>query len=386
VVPPTATPAQPTAATPALPKPKDDVALDPTQRKAYLAALDAGRKAHRAKDYPAAIRGFDAALALQPDDPRALAERGWARFQAGQLPEAEADTLSAIARTTDRKLLGSAWYNLGRVREAQGRKDDAAKAYGVSLGFRPNDTVSARLASLGVTARDAYTAAPMAGPYATLDAWCDARKAALQADVGSELKVLCDPTGTRLGEYEGPRATSGGPFSEVKVLAVGIPIFGDALDGGGEMHLSLAVRTASGWYTRDGLLYVYNPGAFGIFQSATAESLVVQQDRVVFAYGHDGHDSDMGVNEIQSDATRWLLVCGLGTTGPACIDPILTSERSERARLLEDEPEEPGIEHTFFSNAWEGSARLTPDGAVEISGPPHPQHGAQVGRHALVFP
>ncbi len=383
-----ATPGGATPAAEAPPAPKPDVALTPEQRRAYLAALDAGRKAHRAKDYAAAVAAFDAALALQPDDARPLAERGWARFQGGQLPEAEADARAALARTTDARLLGGTWYNLGRVLEAQAKPEDAASAYRTSLGFRPNDTVAKRLAGLPGGVRDPYTATPMRGPYPTLDAWCAARVAAGRAEGPDAPAVVCDGGGGPLGEsYDGPATAAGGPFQEVRVLAVARPLFDDGpADGPGERSFALAVRTAAGWYTRDDIVAAYNPGAFGIFQAVNGDALAVENDRVRFAYTHNRHDSDLGLNEVQTDDDSFVVVCAVGPQGPSCVDPIVTATRSAREILMEDEPEEPGTEHTLFSRAWVGAARVTPEGAVEVTGPPNADLPGHVGTHRLVFP
>ena len=385
--PPAPAPAAPSTPAPAAakPAPKPDAALDPAQRRAYLAALEEGRKAHRAKDFVAAVAQFDAALALQPDDPRALAERGWAQLQAGKLAEAEADTRAALRRSTDRKLLGSAWYNLGRVQEAQDKKADAAASYRLSLELRPNEIVAKRLAELGAPAKDAFTAQVLAGPYASLEAWCAAQKAAAPVDPDASF-FACDPTGAKLGEYEGPRSTKGGGFEEVRVLATGSSAFSSELDGTGEVRLSLAFQTAKGWYTLDAFTSIYNPGAFGIFAQMTAEELKVEGDRVIFRYRLDSHDSDMGLNEIQSDSSSWLVVCAQGAAGPSCVAPVLTAEKSERGPLQEGEDPDPTIQHDFFSNSWTGSATLSPEGMLEISGPANDRLPGHVGKHPLVFP
>ncbi len=78
----------------------------------------------------------------------------------------------------------------------------------------------------------------LAGPYATLDAWCDERRAAAREERGPDAKpALCDPAATAIGAYEGPTTTSGGPFQEVRVLAVGHPTWGDTLDGAAEVTM-----------------------------------------------------------------------------------------------------------------------------------------------------
>ncbi|MCA9541328.1 MAG: hypothetical protein KC620_20645, partial [Myxococcales bacterium] len=118
---------------------KADASLNATQRKDFRAAIAEGRTRQKAEDYPAALAAFARALRILPDDPRALQEHGWAAFKAGNLDLAERSTRAAIARTVDAKLLGAAWYNMGRILEAQ-----AISAYKRSLAVRANTTVRER--------------------------------------------------------------------------------------------------------------------------------------------------------------------------------------------------------------------------------------------------
>lgn len=375
---PTPAPAAPSASP--SPGPKPDATLTPEQRVAFRAAVKAGRTAFNAKDYLVAVERFDAALALSPDDPRALSERGWCHFQAGHLAEAEADALAAIGRSTDTQLLGATWYNLGRIREAQARTPEAAAAYRTSLGLRANETVRKRLEALGGVPPEPYVGVAMAGPFPSLDAWCDTRKRA-HADEGA---VLCDPTGEELGGLEGPRSAVGAPFTEVRVLGVAAPMFAEAGWDCGTVHYSLAVRTDAGWFTADDITYAYNPGAFGIHEGVTVHTLEVRDGRVVFDLQRDRGDTDMGLNEVQTDEERSLVVCAMVGGAPRCIPPVTTASRSERFRLFDEEPEEPGIEHEFFERGWKGEAILAPDGTLEITGPADAPPGV-VGRHRLVF-
>ncbi|MEZ4465185.1 MAG: hypothetical protein R3F43_12000 [bacterium] len=104
------------AAPPAANTASSDAPMTIAARQAWRAGLRDGRKAHQAKDYAGAIQGFDRALAAFPDDPRALSERGWARFQAGDLPARgrgrRPPRPGAHHRT---QLRASALYNLGRI-------------------------------------------------------------------------------------------------------------------------------------------------------------------------------------------------------------------------------------------------------------------------------
>src|SRR5262245_18456727 len=54
------------------PEPKEDAKGSSDEDKAYRAALKEGRKLHKAKKYAQAVKAFETALAVYPDDPRAL--------------------------------------------------------------------------------------------------------------------------------------------------------------------------------------------------------------------------------------------------------------------------------------------------------------------------
>jgi tetratricopeptide (TPR) repeat protein len=85
------------------------------------AAMARGRAAFDAKDFGGALLAFDEAHAVAPDSAKVLSELGWAAFHAGDLPRAQSELARAVELATDAKIAGAAWYNLGRVREAQGR-------------------------------------------------------------------------------------------------------------------------------------------------------------------------------------------------------------------------------------------------------------------------
>ena len=91
-------------------------------------AIARGREAFTDKDYAAAVIAFDAAALLAPADPRVLSELGWALLHAKDLVRAQSVLSLAVSLASEGRVAGAAWYNLGRVREAQGRRDEAAKA------------------------------------------------------------------------------------------------------------------------------------------------------------------------------------------------------------------------------------------------------------------
>jgi hypothetical protein len=116
-------------------------------RVAYREAMTKGRKATDAKKYVVAIAGFDAALAAKPGDPRALAERGYARLLEGKdLDAASRDLDLAVGATKDPKLLSMIWFNRGLVEEKRGKPDNARAAFQIANTLRPTAAAAAKLA------------------------------------------------------------------------------------------------------------------------------------------------------------------------------------------------------------------------------------------------
>lgn len=110
--------------------------------------LDAGRSAVKKKDYETGIAKYEAALAIDPVEPKVLGELGWALFLAGRNDDARNRLYDALVYNRDAKSRGAILYNLGRVAEAQGQPENAADFYRRSLVLRTNDTVKARLTAL----------------------------------------------------------------------------------------------------------------------------------------------------------------------------------------------------------------------------------------------
>lgn len=112
----------PPAPPPRKPTPLDAAGL--RSAKTYLAELSAGRKATLAKDYEQAEAHFSKCLEALPGDPRALAERGYARLLANKLPEADADLAAAAQRAPSSAVLVQIVHN--RMLVARQRGDEAA--------------------------------------------------------------------------------------------------------------------------------------------------------------------------------------------------------------------------------------------------------------------
>jgi hypothetical protein len=141
------------APAPERPQPAVLDAAGQRRARAYLSSLAAGRKATVARDYAKAIEQFGKCLESAPADPRALAERGYARLLSGQLPEAEADLAAAAKLAPSAALLSQILHNQLQVAKKRGDERSAARfeaakqelaqarrlASGVTCGFGIED-------------------------------------------------------------------------------------------------------------------------------------------------------------------------------------------------------------------------------------------------------
>lgn len=148
--PPSSTPTR-TSATPAVPPPGPTASSNERHRLPGLLAK--GRRHADAGRWADAVRAFEAAVAIAPEDARAESELGWAAFNAGDLAKARRATDAALASAEgDPTLRAQSLYNAGRIAEASGDTRAAERAYRASLALRPSDVVERRLADLGATA------------------------------------------------------------------------------------------------------------------------------------------------------------------------------------------------------------------------------------------
>ena len=120
----------------------------PEEYARYRRHLHLGRAHAKGRRYGEAMREFDRALDVLPASARALSELGWAAFQAGDHERARSANQSALRLARNDALRAACLYNLGRLAEAQGDRDEALRQYRASLALRANDTVEARLGKL----------------------------------------------------------------------------------------------------------------------------------------------------------------------------------------------------------------------------------------------
>lgn len=292
----------------------------PEKSMGYRQALARGRKAGAARDYAAAMASFEAALVAVPGDARALSELGWVAFLAGELEHAERATEASIAAAVDPKLRAASLYNRGRIAEAGGDNPRAIEAYQSSLALRPNDTVQARLATLGGAVRKALAPVAAGGPYPDLATAC----AALPF---FEPRWTCGAP-----VLEGPtRLEARGPLLEVRVI-------GEAAvtDAAGESFDScrLALRTARGWFLSAATSCEAHAWARSkvrelAWAGADAAGGPVVAWTLEHATGDRGFDRDGA--RYQTWVTRvWRTFCGVSEAGvPACTPALLVSTRED---------------------------------------------------------
>jgi len=113
--------------------------------QSYHAALSAGRKATLDKDYPAAIKAFDGALAAKPEDPRALSERGYAKLLARDFKSARTDLDKSARTTTDNKLRAAIAFNQGLSAESLGEAAAAQLYFARSNALNPTKPAQTKL-------------------------------------------------------------------------------------------------------------------------------------------------------------------------------------------------------------------------------------------------
>lgn len=290
--------------------------LTKATRAEYKKRLQAGRTLAKATKWPEALVELEAALAAIPGDDRALAELSYAYMASGDHDKARKAGRAAVLAATEPKIKAAALYNLGRVEE-DAAPAKAAALYQESLALRPNKTVEKRLADLATklpaTNEPSACATPM--PEAAL---CDClRKIVVDNfEPGTEIACALEPTavkGFQLARY----ATSDLNEESVSIVAQG----------------------PAGWAVVGELAYVYNPGMFGISEEWTLDAVREEPlgDRSIvrFEATKSRSDSDMGLDEMESEESKELVVCVRDPKGglPTCPLDVTTAYSYVRDRI-----------------------------------------------------
>jgi hypothetical protein len=258
--------------------------------RTYPKAMADGARQMAANDVRAAASSFQAALAVRPDDPRALAELSWASFLAGDFAAAARAANLATYYSQDRRLRAMAYYNLGRATEALGAVVDAEVAYAASLDLRDNPEIRARLKHLTPALLAPHR---LAGPFARPEDSC---------------KTSCE-----VDREVSPRWSS--------TAALAAP-FQDAVKIGTEdpesyPMASIALELVDGWY----VLPAVGRAVRGHGGQHRAELRMVGQRLVV--------DWSAAVGRFSHEDTSSIFVCGLAGEHPSCVGPLVFAQAEE---------------------------------------------------------
>jgi tetratricopeptide (TPR) repeat protein len=348
--------------------------IAPEQRAAYRRHLAAGRELAGDNKWRDAAVEFEAALEAIPMDGRALSELGWASFQAGDFDRARDVNRKSVLASSEAAVKAASLYNLGRVAEATGAKDDAARHFRESLKLRDNKIVRERLAKLGAAPVEDWridqTQIPCTEPT-TVAKLCSCLEKARAADYPSGT-FSCDPDIDEADSHYGVISTS---------------------HGHGDVYVQLVGKSGAGWSVAAELEYAYNPGAFGIYEELSDDMLVDSREiggREVLWIEviKSRSDSDMGIDEEESVESTKLTVCLADKkAGVRCIFQAPIAERYERDKLGMFEGED--IEHTKglpIKRAGKLKAELGAGGVLTLTlaeGQKTPWLAPYVGRHKI---
>lgn len=192
-----------------------------TVRKAFWAAIQAGRKRTVAKDYAGAIASFDAALVQIPDHPRALSGRGYAKLLADDLSGAEADLRKALAAPGTKKLESAVAFNLGLVAEKRGDAELARAQFSLANTLHASKAAQEKLAGGAACPATIEYDRPESQLYASwMEVWKYLAegglfdKAAAPADEAAAKRAVCtsEALDDRTADTFDACAVAGGPW------------------------------------------------------------------------------------------------------------------------------------------------------------------------------
>jgi tetratricopeptide (TPR) repeat protein len=340
------------------PKPEPELPPGPSKpskeelakaRKRYLKKLNEGRTLTKAKKYAEGIATYREALEVDPDDPTLLAELGWAAFLSGDLQLARRTSHMALRYARSDRQRGMLLYNLGRIAEEDGMKELAAGHYRASLERRDNETVKKRLAALDPPEPPEQRGIAFIGEgLADLGAVCTELKTRCDEVVLFDPEEHCSCEVVAEVDAADP-SQEGGGGAPVKALLVRL---GDPGEWDGmNFALHLAVFGADGKLAlTDFIAWSYNPGAFGIWEQLEAPKVETRQlvpggpPEFLVELSKSRMDRDMGINEVEDESSKTVVVCAVLEGKPRCTEPLVRSHSYTREIEFEDEDE--AIEHT----------------------------------------
>lgn len=367
----------------------------------FRAHLGEGRKLTRAGEYQGAVAAFQEALKIQPSDPRALCELGWAAFNGDDLDTAESSLRRSVHRlsgaseelaatSSHKNLVGGCLYNLGRVVEKRGETAEAIEHYKRSLEVRPNKVVEARLAELTAKA----TAAPSGGgpldrendvflaPIGGAQTSLDSVKRAAVRDV---LSVYDREPGMDVRASVAARQTSEeGPLFEVVVLDVVV------LSWSAEDWYYVAGRTEAGWSLVGPIFQASQGGVAGESGESEVTSLELREllaepgPEALVKLSSYRTDTDLGISEYDETASKTLVLCGLSGQELICATPLRYGYSYVR-ELFEGSTPDPryGTPGLPIRRGWELDVTFPEPGRISITKVSGFGEPDSVGTHAI---
>lgn len=332
----------------------------------YRTLLNSGRKKVRGGDIQGGIADFVEALKDDPNDPKLLGELSYAAIQAGDYDRAISAAQLCTRQRQEPRNEGACWYNLGLAWEKKGDNEKAAQAYQQSLAVRPSSKpVEDRLAALGGgSPPPAPGSSPACGgfgcpPAPSLNALCERLRGALSEQNGQEEE------GSECSSVASRKVNSGG-LETVAILDVRVGNIG-------EEYYVLAMKDAEGWRPAGTLAYVYNPGAFGIYEEATInislrDVLPGEPVEVIADVRLNRHDTDMGIAEYEDLLVHNWVICSYEDGTPTCLPAIpraydYTRERDEEMADADTPPSEGLPIHI----AWGFDASFPSPGKIKLT-------------------
>jgi hypothetical protein len=323
--------AAPTATGKVARTPKSAEALPPAGKRAeFAAAMAEGRKHSLAKAWPQAVTAFEKAVAAQPANARAMADLGYVAGLAGDGAKATTWNAKALAVASDPVTLAQVHYNQGTVESGRKNTDIARAHFEKSLALRRNETVARALAALppltGATCESKTFSSVSA--LCTCISTAPDKRAAVGVDASEPLPLKCAEE--KIGRAEGPQSNL---FHTVRF---------ESPESTREQPQLLVVEQAGLFRLVSELGTSYEPGAFGVHNESTADSVVTKQigGKTVAYVTWRQNNIDFNMGGLQADefSATYVTLCILdGRAKDICPLTIATDERTALTYPMEPE-------------------------------------------------
>lgn len=302
------------------------------------------------------------ALAKAPNNPRLLSELSALELEREDFERAKSygeRSVNFAKQTKQTALEAASLYNIGRACEGLNDFAGAKSAYKESLALRKNDVVEQRLNTLDQ--RDPkipYKAAPLEGPFSTLEAWCKRREKEEAGIEHTDEHVGCldnlNENFTLTIPDAMPRVYP--PIKALRLFGRTVPEY----SGSGSGLLYLGIKTTRGWYVSSDIAAIYYRVSGAIneikvrnIQSVPGKpivSLVVEQ---------------IYIGSNRTNKVARLVVIGVGPSSvPSQIDPIDVRNHEGDISKTED-----GIESEKTVKDWSVDISVEPNQTLRVNRP-----------------